>query len=90
MKKTFILSEDAKNYYLKDTNPNKTATPFMIEKENLKFDTTAFYNYVFDQIDDEHLIEIKSELDANDKRGKVVFSTIEEIVQGVMERFKSP
>lgn len=89
MKRTFILNEDDTKYMLTDTNPNTKEEPFFISKNELKFDTSAFYDYVFSRIDEDYSVEIKSELNENNKQGIIVYRTIDEIVQGVMDRIKT-
>lgn len=72
-----------------DTNPNRKEESFSISKDELKFDTSAFYDYVFEKIDADYDVEIKSELDENNKQGTIVFKTIDEISQGVMRKIKA-
>ena len=88
MKRSFILNEDDTRYILTDTNSNRTEESFFINKDELKFDTSAFYDYVFRKIDEDYSVEIKSELDENNKQGAIVYRTIDEIAQGVMNKIK--
>jgi len=88
MKRTFILNEEQGKYVLRDNNPNRKDSPFSIDEDDLKFDTSKFYDYVFEGIDMNSTIVIESNLSAEDKKGAVVLKTIDEISQGVMAKIK--
>ena len=88
MKRTFILNEEQGKYVLRDNNPNRKDSPFSIDEDDLKFDTSKFYDYVFEGIDMNSTIVIESKLGDNDKKGSIVYKTIDEIAQGVMAKIK--
>lgn len=88
MKRSFTLNKDEKYYILTDNNPNRNDEPFKISLEDLKFDTAQFYDYVFHGINQEYLISIDNQIDSDDKAGAIVYKTIDEIVQGVLEKLK--
>lgn len=88
MRRKFTLNKEEEFFVLKDTNPNRDAEPFKIGLKELKFDTVAFYDYVFAGIDEEYNIEIDNRLKKDDKVGAIVFKTLDEIVQGVLEKLK--
>ena len=88
MKRNFTLSKNDKSYVLKDTNPKRNEEPFVIDIEELKFNTADFYDYVFSGITVDHEIKIKNSLGKDDKMGEIVYNTIDEIIQGVMAKLK--
>lgn len=88
MKKSFILNKDENGYVLKDTNPSRKDEPFRIGVEELKFDTVSFYDYVFKDVTMDYSIEIQNQLDEQDNIGKIIYKTIDEVAQGVLERIK--
>lgn len=88
MKKSFILNRNEDGYVLKDTNPNRKDEPFRIGVEELKFDTESFYDYVFKDVTMDYSIEIQNQLDEQDKIGIIIYKTIDEIAQGVLEKIK--
>lgn len=88
MKRSFTLNKDEKSYILKDTNPNRNDEPFTIDIEELKFDTAEFYDYVFYGVNEDFEIKIENCLGENDKSGAIVYKTIDEIAQGVLEKLK--
>ncbi len=88
MKKSFILNKNENGYILKDTNPNRKDEPFRIGVEELKFDTESFYDYVFKDVTMDYSIEIQNQLDEQDKIGIIIYKTIDEIAQGVLEKIK--
>lgn len=88
MKRSFTLNKDEKSYVLKDTNPNRKDKPFTIDIEELKFDTEEFYDYVFCGVTEDYEINIKNCLSKDDKVGAIVYKTLDEIAQGVLEKLK--
>ena len=88
MKKSFILNRNEDGYVLKDTNPNRKDEPFRIGVEELKFDTESYYDYVFKDVTMDYSIEIQNQLDEQDKIGIIIYKTIDEIAQGVLEKIK--
>ncbi len=88
MKRSFTLNKDEKFYILSDTNPNRNDEPFKIGLEDLKFDTVAFYDYVFKGITKEHEICIENAIAAEDKSGAVVYKTITDITEGVLNKLR--
>lgn len=88
MKRSFTLNKDETFYVLKDKNPNRKDEPFKIDIEKLKFDTSAFYDYVFTGITEAYEISIENCLSEDDKSGSIVYKTIDEIAQGVLEKLK--
>lgn len=88
MKKSFILNKNENGYILKDTNPNRKDEPFRIGAEELKFNTEIFYDYVFKDVTMDYSIEVQNQLDEQDKIGKIIYKTIDEIAQGVLKKIK--
>ena len=86
MKKTFEFSVDDEKYTLTSTNPNEKKEPFVIGKNELQFNTAAFYEYVFSDISVENEVEIIDKSQADDKAAKRVYSIISEISSGVMKK----
>ena len=88
MKRSFTLNKNENSYVLKDTNPNRKDEPFTIDIEELKFDTAEFYDYVFYSVTEDFEIKIENCLGEDDKSGAIVYKTIDEIAQGVLEKLK--
>lgn len=83
----FKLSSDEFNYILENTNPNEKKAPFTIEKKEMQFDTNKFYEYVFADINQTMEIEITNGvLDENDKSAQRIYSTIDEICKGIINK----
>lgn len=86
MKKTFEFSADNEKYILTSTNPNEKKEPFTIDKNEMQFNTNAFYEYVFSDISIEMEMEIVDKTIEDDKAAKRVYSVVSEIVSGVMKK----
>lgn len=86
MKKVFEFKGDDKKFILVNTNPNDKREGFEIDKEELRFDTNKFYQYVFSDITTEMQIEIVDKSEDDDKLAKRVYRIITEIANGVMKK----
>lgn len=87
MKKTFNFRETDREYVLESTNPNAKKEPFKIEKENMEFNTSEFYYYVFEDVNNIVEIEIINQTeDSGDKYARLTYQTIKEICEGVAEK----
>ena len=87
MKKTFNFKETDTEYVLENTNPNVKKEPFKIQKDNMVFDTSAFYYYVFEDVDNIVEIEVINQTeDSGDKYARLTYQTIKEICEGVVEK----
>lgn len=75
-------------YVLVNTNPNEKRDPFRIDKNTMQFDTTKFYEYVFEDIDEELDIKVNNLIPETDKLGQRTFLTIVEICDGVNDKMK--
>ena len=90
MKKTFNFIETDKEYILESTNPNVKKEPFKIEKESMEFNTSEFYSYVFEDVDNIIGIEIVNKTeDCGDKYARLTYQTIKEICEGVSEKLNA-
>lgn len=87
MKKTFNFKETDMEYVLESTNPNAKKEPFKIQKDNMEFNTSMFYYYVFEDVDNIIEIEIINQVeDSGDKYARLTYQTIKEICEGVVEK----
>lgn len=83
-------------YILTYSQPGKEGEPFSIDEQKMEFDTTKFYQYVFQDVHDVVEIKIVNEMKEEDmeskkyKKGLRVLSTIEdlctEICKGINEK----
>ena len=90
MKKTFNFKETDKEYILESTNPNATKEPFKIQKENMEFNTSEFYYYVFEDVNNIIEVEIINQTeDSSDKYARLTYQTIKEICEGVSEKLNA-
>lgn len=88
MKRAFDFIMDGEKYVLKSTNPNYKKGEFNISIVNMQFDTSEFYKYIFEDINEEMDIQINDKVDDSDKVGKRLCKTITEIVNQVNEKLK--
>lgn len=87
MKKTFNFRETDTEYVLENTNPNAKEEPFKIQKDNMEFNTSEFYYYVFKDVDNIIEIEIINQTeDTGDKYARLTYQTINEICEGVVKK----
>ncbi len=86
MKKTFEFNVDDEKYILKNTNPNEQKEEFVIDKNEMQFDTNAFYKYVFSDITSEMELEIVDKTLADDKTAKRVYGIVSETSKEVMKK----
>ena len=88
MKRNYTLTKEDMFYILKDTNPNRNDEPFKIGINELIFDTSSFYDYVFKGVSEEYEISIDNNLNPEDKVGAVIYKTIDEIAREVLIKLK--
>lgn len=86
MKKIFEFEENTDTYILKNTNPNYVLEPFIINKNQMEFDSNLFYKYVFSDIAEEMDIQILDKTNDDNKEAKRIYSIIQEVTNGVMCR----
>ena len=86
MKKTFEFKVEEDKYILINTNPNEKRAPFEISKHEMKFDTSKFYQYIFEDIDNLCEIKIVDMAHENDKDAKRVCKIVSEIVDAVIKK----
>ena len=90
MKKTFNFRETDREYVLESTNPNAKKEPFKIKKENMEFNTSEFYYYVFEDVNNIIEIEIINQTEGSvDKYARLTYQTIKEICEGVVEKLNN-
>jgi len=89
MKKTFEFKVEESKYILINTNPNENREPFEINKQEMKFDTSKFYQYVFEDINDSCEIKIVDMAHENDKDAKRVCKIVSEIVDAVIKKMNA-
>lgn len=91
MTKTYKFNYIDEKYTLTYSQPGKEGDPFAIDEEKMEFDTTKFYQYVFQDVNDVINIKIDNEMNDDDidrkqyKKGMRVLNTIEDLCKEICE-----
>lgn len=88
MKRIFEFLANEKEYILMNNNPNSEKEVFVIKKEDMKFDTKRFYEYVFSDLKENTEVEFINKADENDKAARRVYGIMSEIKNGALEKIK--
>lgn len=92
MTRRYNFDYQEEKYILKDTNPNKTDEPFIIDAKDMQFDTRMFYTYIFSDVKEQINIEIQNNIQADvvgtdvAKKGERVYRVINDLCKEITSR----
>lgn len=95
MTKKYDFNYEEGRYILQYNNPNSKEEPFVIDTEDMQFDTKKFYMYIFSDVKEQINIEIINNIKMDivspeiAKKGERVYKVIDDLCKEITKRINS-